>query len=895
MPLTLAARLRVGTPTLAVLFVAASAVGQGLPAKKVLKHSDYEIWTTSGGFKLSPDGKFFAYTLTPPEGDAFVVLRNIPTGAEVRLPTTGKAATSEKSDAAAVATPPEPGAEPTPGGPPPAGPRAAAAPAARGGPILFSPDSKFVFFTQGPTRSATTASKAANDKPADLPVPALVIYDLAAGKPVGRVEKLRSYALVGDGAGFLLLHKEAPPADDTALLAVAGPALPAARRDGGSELVARNLADGKEVTFPEVASYAATKDGKQLLLTVASKTPAKSGLYAATLGQGSALAPIKPGPGRTAGLTWDEKQTKLAFFASDTPAPPTPPATPPAPGTPPPPPAPPTPTKSRVYLWQRDKAEPAVEIVPNAPAGLKAGYTITERGALNFSADGLKLAVSVGPTPPEPKAEAALAPRTAPPAARTPQTLPAGRTPGGRGGAGSRGAAGGQATPAADDKVELDLWHWKDETIQPMQKIRSGQDRAKTYRAVYFLDSKEFKQLGTEDTDVAVPNHGDWAVATSDKAYRAQLWRSPMPKDVALLNVRTGEGKPLIAAHEGSVASPYGNFVLAFDGRDWLSYAVPAGTPINLTAKLSVKFFNEDFDSPTTANAYGNEGFTSDRKHVLVRDRYDLWKLALDGTSAVNLTQTGRATNTSFRLVRLDEEDDLTKLDLGKPWLLSAVGEETRDGGFYRLEPGGKPKLLHAAPRSFGTVTKAKNADTLVMTSTTFADAPDYYATTLDFKEFKKVTDLQPKKREFNWGTAELVSYKSSDGVPLRGMLVKPEDFDPAKKYPMIVYIYERLSDGLHTLPPAECRHQHQPDLLRQQRLPRLPCRTSVYTTGCPRSVCVEVCTAGDPGGRGQGLPEREPPSASRGTVGAATRSPTSSRRRTASRRRPRGHPCRTW
>ena len=752
MPPISASRYWAASLTLALL--ASPSFGQAVPAKRALKHSDYEIWNAAGGFKLAPDGKTFAYTLTPPEGDGAVVIRTLGSGTEVRLATTGKPPTPE-------ATPVVPGVE-----------APVATPAAGvGGPILFSPDSKFLFLTLGPTKAVTDAATAAKTKPADRPKPEFVTYDVAAGKVVGRVEGLRSYSVVGDGAGFLVLHKSAKPtADETALTAVVGTALVAVRPELGTDLIVRNLADAKEVTFPDVLSSVATKDGKQLLLTVAGKEAEKSGLFAATLGRGATLMPIKAGPGKPANLTWDEKQTRLAFFHAD-------------PGMPTP--------KPRVYLWRRDQTEAASEIVPHAPAGLKAGYTLTDRGGLAFSADGLKLGVSVAPAPPEPtpegKGEAAPSPR--------PATTPPARGPGGRG-VGPRPAAA--TPPAADDKVELDLWHWKDEAIQPMQKVRSAQDRQKSYRAVYFLDTKQFKQLGTDDTDVTVPGHGDWALATSDKAYRAQLWRSPVPRDVSLLNVRTGEGKPLLTAHEGSVTSPYGDFAVAFDGKDWLSYAIPGGKPVNLTAKLGVKFANEDFDSPSTPNPYGTEGFTADRKHVLVRDRYDVWKFALDGTAAVNVTQTGRASKTAFRLVRLDEDDDLLKIDLAKPWLLSATNLETQDGGFYRLEPGAKPKLLTMAPRQFGPVTKAKLADTLVMTASTFADAPDYYATTLGFQEFKKVTDLQPRRRDFSWGTAELVAYKSADGVPLRGMLIRPDDFDATKKYPMIVYIYERLSDGVH-------------------------------------------------------------------------------------------------
>src|SRR5262249_22982609 len=40
--------------------------------------------------------------------------------------------------------------------------------------------------------------------------------------------------------------------------------------------------------------------------------------------------------------------------------------------------------------------------------------------------------------------------------------------------------------------------------------------------------------------------------------------------------------------------------------------------------------------------------------------------------------------------------------------------------------------------------------------------------------------------------------FKNLDGVELSGVLLKPENFDPHQKYPLLVYIYERLSQNLH-------------------------------------------------------------------------------------------------
>ncbi|MGH7711357.1 MAG: alpha/beta hydrolase family protein, partial [Gemmatimonadaceae bacterium] len=48
------------------------------------------------------------------------------------------------------------------------------------------------------------------------------------------------------------------------------------------------------------------------------------------------------------------------------------------------------------------------------------------------------------------------------------------------------------------------------------------------------------------------------------------------------------------------------------------------------------------------------------------------------------------------------------------------------------------------------------------------------------------------------WPSVELVEWISDDGIPLQGLLYKPEGFDASRKHPMVVYYYERLSDGLH-------------------------------------------------------------------------------------------------
>ena len=42
----------------------------------------------------------------------------------------------------------------------------------------------------------------------------------------------------------------------------------------------------------------------------------------------------------------------------------------------------------------------------------------------------------------------------------------------------------------------------------------------------------------------------------------------------------------------------------------------------------------------------------------------------------------------------------------------------------------------------------------------------------------------QSSTNQYNWGTTELISWTTPKGYQSKGILYKPEDFDPNKKYP---------------------------------------------------------------------------------------------------------------
>jgi len=115
------------------------------------------------------------------------------------------------------------------------------------------------------------------------------------------------------------------------------------------------------------------------------------------------------------------------------------------------------------------------------------------------------------------------------------------------------------------------------------------------------------------------------------------------------------------------------------------------------------------------------------------------------------------------------------------------------------------------ADRRVGGVQKAKDADVYLFTQSSFEEFPDLWVANGRFDAPTRISDANPQQRGYRWGTDELVSWRSNDGVPLKGILFKPEDFDPTKKYPMVVYIYEQLSQNLNAYVPPGGRNVINP------------------------------------------------------------------------------------
>jgi dipeptidyl aminopeptidase/acylaminoacyl peptidase len=739
--------------------------------KRPLNHQDYDSWRSIQAQQISRDGKFVAYAFLPQDDDGEIIVRNVASGAEWRAPRGYR-----------------------PPVPPPDDPSVnvgeVLAAQARLVRPAFTADSRFVVFSIEPTKAEVNKAKKEKKKPEEMPKNALGLMDVSNGT-VKRIEKVKNFQVPEDGSGYIAYLLEprpeekktddkggspvkeasivptegqpipspqpvaspspepsaspspAPSSAQSSETATKAPARSQKKKEYGSDLILRNTANASERKFSDVLDYTLSKDAKTLVYAISAKKEEGNGAYAVTTQTDGPSQVLLSGKGRYQKLTWDEDQTQLAFISDKDDATAKQPI-------------------FKVYHWVRNNS-PAAEIVSPSSGGFRKDLVVSEKANLNFSLDGSRLFLGTAP-PPEPE--------------KNPdEEIP------------------------ADEKVLVDLWSWKDDYVQPIQRIRAEQDRNRSYRAVYHLKDKKFVQLADETMENVSPsNDGRYAIGSDNRQYRIRADYDPGLTDYYLINTATGARKLISSKQRGNVSlSPNAKYAIYFDGKDWFSYSVADGKVVNLTQVLNAHFFNEENDTPSTPGSYGTAGWTKDDHEVLLYDRYDIWQVSPDGKGAKNLTDgVGRKETTALRYVRLDPKERW--IDPAKPMLLRAENEETRDSGFYRDRiNGGLPEKLTMAAKDFSNPTKARDAEAMVLSASRFDEFPDLWVTGANFQNLKKISNGDAQRDRFNWGTAELVSFKNVDGVPLKGILMKPENFDPQRKYPMIVYIYERLTQGLHS------------------------------------------------------------------------------------------------
>ncbi len=375
----------------------------------------------------------------------------------------------------------------------------------------------------------------------------------------------------------------------------------------------------------------------------------------------------------------------------------------------------------------------------------------------------------------------------------------------------------GDKEKEADEQPAVDVWHWRDTIVLPKQKIDAKRDREKNTLAAWRLDQPGIVQLGHSLTEQVTPlKHQKVAYATDWTSYAMQRSIGRPAADLYLVDLATGDRTKLrdrVLDDYQVHGSPGGRYLLYWQDSHFWTVDVTTHAIVNITKNVPTSF--ADLESDATGQQkqdFGVAGWTRNDAAVILYDKFDLWQVAPDGSGATRLTD-GANDQVRHHLVRLNPDEEF--IDTSKPLYVSLFGIWTKKSGYARLQPGPNGTLreehLIWLDKSVQRLAKAKDAEVYEYVAESFEESPNAFVGGSDLKDPKQVTRTNPFQSNYAWGHSELIEYKNEQGQRLQGALFYPAGYQPGKQYPMIVYLYEKLSDGLHRYPAPSERSYYSP------------------------------------------------------------------------------------
>jgi dipeptidyl aminopeptidase/acylaminoacyl peptidase len=759
-------------PQLCILLVLFSL--SAFSQKKPLDHTVYDNWQSIGEKMISNDGKWVVYTINPQEGDNDLVIQSADNQYKKIIP--------------------------------------------RGYNATITEDSRFVVFKIKAFFKDIRQARIRKKKPEDFPKDSLAIMELGK-ESVWKKAQVKSYQTPAEGFGWIAYQMEKPQADsakskknpttnnqsidslqklvdslryansqllekkkqknrdeefDNTDFADEDPA--SSTTDAGSDLILRKN-NGDEKVFRNVQTYNFNKTGRKLLIVFAKQPKdslSRNMVVMYDLVRKTADT-VSRGGNDFRNFAMTDDGMKLAFLAErDSSA---------------------KAVQKFYKLWYyKDGMDSAVMLVDRCTTGMMLGNTVSENGQPYFSKNGQRIFFGTAPILPP------------------------------------------KDTSLADiDKVSVDIWNYKDDYLQTAQLNRLQVELKRNYLAEYDLAEKKLFQLASEQLPSVFPaadGDADMAVGITDYGMRvSSQWTGNTNKDIYTINLHTGEKKLVKKNLDGVIqpqwVSPTGKYMLWYDNTAKNYFVYDGLTTRNITSGIHLPLYNEENDMPDNAPPYGIMKWQENDAAVFVYDRYGVWKVNPVTGSALLLIDN-RKNKTQFRYVQVDKDEKFIRP--GQRLVFRSFNENTKQSGFWENSYDENLNYLDgwAAVNdnenvSIGQVQKAKYKPVYLFTKESYRHSPDLYVRAISgikssYTDMNslivnppmpvepspavQLSSINPQQSMYNWGTSELFKWKAYNGKESMGIIYKPEDFDPAKKYPMICYFYETLSDGLNNYNP---------------------------------------------------------------------------------------------
>ncbi|WP_338376506.1 prolyl oligopeptidase family serine peptidase [uncultured Flavobacterium sp.] len=354
----------------------------------------------------------------------------------------------------------------------------------------------------------------------------------------------------------------------------------------------------------------------------------------------------------------------------------------------------------------------------------------------------------------------------------------------------------------------VEVWNAADQLPYRKRKLKESILHP-NYLAVWYPKESIVRQITTEkESWVAFNGTQEYALVADPIQYEPQYeWFGR--RDYYLIHLKSGVKYLFLKEHSGYDSfmhfSPDGRSISYYRDGNWWCYSIATKKHTNLSVGIVTEWDNSVSDEGTELHLFGQAGWTTTSGLLLCYDAHDIWAFSPDGTIRKRLTK-GKENQMRFRFhnsaVKNVEQFNYSKsaskvYDLSKGVLLEARNMVTEAKGFYHLYPKQDAQIYVMDESSISRLTVSSSDESMIYVKQDFDRPPALF-----FKRGKNeqlIVQSNPHHFTYPWGTSEIIYYQDSQGNFLKGALFYPASYEKGITYPLIVSIYETLSQHVHT------------------------------------------------------------------------------------------------
>lgn len=361
------------------------------------------------------------------------------------------------------------------------------------------------------------------------------------------------------------------------------------------------------------------------------------------------------------------------------------------------------------------------------------------------------------------------------------------------------------AVPVPTDDSMVQVW---DAAAAITYSEQKDQDGVPFIARIAMWDLKEgrIQKIATDSLPMLKLLPGrDYMLAYNPYLLREEYLGNPLA-DFYLLNLKNGSKSLIWKGHHTATSmirpSPDGVNIAHGTEQGWSVYNCKTGEDVPIFKKSVVKA------KLMEQQALGgvSPGWTTDGSYIILLVDDDVWLVSPDGKEKVKVNEElaphiKLRPAISLHKVRektINEELTLPYFNLSEGIFFQGMLAD-KTTALYRYT---KKKGLVQIYKGAGKVAiqgSSSDATQLIIKEESAAVPPNI--TVLDTKHGKSAFCYQsnPHVAQYIQPRAELLSYKDQNGKTINGVLHFPAGYQKDKKYPMVVYIYEELSQNLHS------------------------------------------------------------------------------------------------